>query len=263
MAGLAATVDRSARVARRVGAAEGLGLEQAWDGETRPCRSGNCAPTSLTLRGAQMDLGPPGLISDRPAERSRRHCSACGRVRGVRPCVRWRRCRRDRRHDSHHHASIGDTINGLLDSAGKFFSQLANLSWVSLLLGAGPVFAVPAAALAGAVQRRPRGLSRRARALAGHLGRVHGRLRGQQRVPARRRQHRAAVPGPPGDRAQQLSDDRRRDVDRGGVRLVHGPAGDGLRVHPGRVPQAAGLLQAARPSTSASSPRTCASRCSS
>src|SRR5205807_686558 len=33
----------------------------AWDGETRPCRSGNCAPTSLTLRGAQMDLGPPGL----------------------------------------------------------------------------------------------------------------------------------------------------------------------------------------------------------
>ena len=34
----------------------------------------------------------------------------------------------------HHHASIGDTINGLLDSAGKFFSQLANLSWVSLLI---------------------------------------------------------------------------------------------------------------------------------
>ncbi len=35
---------------------------------------------------------------------------------------------------SHHHASIGDTINGLLDSAGTFFSQLANLSWVSLLV---------------------------------------------------------------------------------------------------------------------------------
>jgi uncharacterized membrane protein YbhN (UPF0104 family) len=35
---------------------------------------------------------------------------------------------------NHHHASIGDTINGLLDSAGTFFSQLANLSWVSLLL---------------------------------------------------------------------------------------------------------------------------------
>jgi uncharacterized membrane protein YbhN (UPF0104 family) len=35
---------------------------------------------------------------------------------------------------SHHHASIGDTINGLLDAAGKFFSQLANLSWISLLI---------------------------------------------------------------------------------------------------------------------------------
>jgi uncharacterized membrane protein YbhN (UPF0104 family) len=35
---------------------------------------------------------------------------------------------------SHHHASIGSTISGLLYSAGKFFSQLANLSWVSLLL---------------------------------------------------------------------------------------------------------------------------------
>src|SRR5690348_17412628 len=34
-------------------------LDRSWGGETRPCRSGNCAPTSLTLRGAQMDLGPP------------------------------------------------------------------------------------------------------------------------------------------------------------------------------------------------------------
>ncbi len=35
----------------------------------------------------------------------------------------------------HGHASIGTTINQLLDSAGKFFSQLANLSWISLLIG--------------------------------------------------------------------------------------------------------------------------------
>src|ERR1700757_299423 len=41
---------------------EVFGLEKAWDGETRPCRSGNCAPTSLTLRGTQMDLGPPGSL---------------------------------------------------------------------------------------------------------------------------------------------------------------------------------------------------------
>jgi uncharacterized membrane protein YbhN (UPF0104 family) len=35
----------------------------------------------------------------------------------------------------HHGTSIGSTISHLLDSAGKFFSQLANLGWVSLLLG--------------------------------------------------------------------------------------------------------------------------------
>jgi uncharacterized membrane protein YbhN (UPF0104 family) len=35
----------------------------------------------------------------------------------------------------HNHASVGGTISGFFDSAGKFFSQLANLSWGSLLLG--------------------------------------------------------------------------------------------------------------------------------
>ena len=35
----------------------------------------------------------------------------------------------------HGHASIGSTISHLLDSTGKFFSQLANLSWVALLIG--------------------------------------------------------------------------------------------------------------------------------
>jgi uncharacterized membrane protein YbhN (UPF0104 family) len=35
---------------------------------------------------------------------------------------------------SQHHASVGSTISRLLDSAGKFFSQLANLSWGSLLI---------------------------------------------------------------------------------------------------------------------------------
>jgi len=38
---------------------------------------------------------------------------------------------------AHHagHASIGSTIDHLLDSAGRFFSQLANLQWGALLLG--------------------------------------------------------------------------------------------------------------------------------
>jgi uncharacterized membrane protein YbhN (UPF0104 family) len=36
---------------------------------------------------------------------------------------------------AHHGSSIGDTISSLLSSAGTFFSQLASLSWLSLLLG--------------------------------------------------------------------------------------------------------------------------------
>jgi uncharacterized membrane protein YbhN (UPF0104 family) len=38
-------------------------------------------------------------------------------------------------HQAHHGTSIGTTITQLIDSAGKFFSRLANLSWGSLLLG--------------------------------------------------------------------------------------------------------------------------------
>ncbi len=34
-----------------------------------------------------------------------------------------------------HHASVGSTISQLVDSAGTFLSQLASLSWFSLLLG--------------------------------------------------------------------------------------------------------------------------------
>jgi uncharacterized membrane protein YbhN (UPF0104 family) len=36
-----------------------------------------------------------------------------------------------------HAASIGSTITSLIDNAGQFFSQLANLSWVSLLIALG------------------------------------------------------------------------------------------------------------------------------
>jgi uncharacterized membrane protein YbhN (UPF0104 family) len=37
-------------------------------------------------------------------------------------------------HHGHHGSSVGGTIDQILDSAGKFFSQLANLSWISLLI---------------------------------------------------------------------------------------------------------------------------------
>src|SRR3984885_1178094 len=100
----------------RGGAACGanFGLERAWDGETRPCRSGNCAPTSLSLRGTQMDLGPPGfLIEGMPALAVAAVTAASGQ----------------------HHASVGSTVTQLLDSAGTFFSQLGGLNWFSLLMG--------------------------------------------------------------------------------------------------------------------------------
>jgi uncharacterized membrane protein YbhN (UPF0104 family) len=35
----------------------------------------------------------------------------------------------------HHHTSIGGTIDNLLDSAGHFFSQIANLAWAPLAIG--------------------------------------------------------------------------------------------------------------------------------
>jgi uncharacterized membrane protein YbhN (UPF0104 family) len=38
---------------------------------------------------------------------------------------------------AHHHESIAGTISRFLDSAGQFFSQLASLSWVSLLMALG------------------------------------------------------------------------------------------------------------------------------
>ncbi len=36
---------------------------------------------------------------------------------------------------AHHGSSIGSTISSFLDNAGKFFSQLANLKWIWLLVG--------------------------------------------------------------------------------------------------------------------------------
>jgi uncharacterized membrane protein YbhN (UPF0104 family) len=38
-------------------------------------------------------------------------------------------------HAAHHGSSIGDTITSFFSSAGTFFSQLAGLNWLSLLLG--------------------------------------------------------------------------------------------------------------------------------
>ena len=164
---------------------------------------------------------------------------------------------------AHHGNSIIDTINSLLSSAGTFFSQLASLSWPSLLIGLG-LYALY--------------LLLRSRALFNAV--------------------RAAYPDEPvrwrdvwggymvgyavnnvfplgGGNIAQLFLTRVAIADSSyptiATALSTGVLFDwligllrhGVRVHPGRVPQAAGLLQAARRSTSASLPRTCASRCSS
>ena len=59
-----------------------------------------------------MDLGPPGLLMGGMSALAAAGVSAAG---------------------THH--SVISTIDGLIDSVGTFFSQLANLSWGSLLLG--------------------------------------------------------------------------------------------------------------------------------
>ncbi len=61
-----------------------------------------------------MDLGPPGFFNERMAA-----LAHAGAVTG----------------GAQHHATIGSTIDQLINSAGTFLSQLTSLSWFSLLLG--------------------------------------------------------------------------------------------------------------------------------
>ena len=147
---------------------------------------------------------------------------------------------------SAHHASVG-RIDGrragqlggdVLLPAGE--PQLGRAA-----ARAGAVRAVPAAALARAVQRAAGRVSGRADPLARRVGGVHGRLRDQQRVPARRRQHRAAVPDPGGDPASSYPTVAAALSTGVIFDWFMGAARDVLRVHPGRVPQAARLLEAA------------------
>jgi uncharacterized membrane protein YbhN (UPF0104 family) len=78
-----------------------------------------------------MDLGPPGLFAHvglfAPVRRAA-DCRVCDLV------VMAALAALTIAH-SHAHSSVASTVQQLLDSAGTFFSQLANLSWVSLLIG--------------------------------------------------------------------------------------------------------------------------------
>ena len=175
-----------------------------------PDGSGPPGPFRLVSRPAMRCVG----VARRRAAAGRRGLRA--RLTGVRPCDPWPSAViAPAPAPRHHHASIGEHDQQLLSSAGKFFSQLASLSWVSLLIGLA-LYALylllRSRALFNAVRAA---YPARARALARRVGRLHGRLRDQQRLPARRRQHRAAVPDPGRDPAQQLPDGRGGAVDRG------------------------------------------------
>ena len=188
-----------------MGASNALGqnvlFSDAWGGETCPCRSGNCAPTSLTLRGVQMDLGPPVLLLP---------CEQHGQLHQPRPAHPSRRALPVDRRDDQQHPVQRRAV--LLAARGPELAVAADRH--------GAVRDLPAASLPRAVQRDPSGVSGRAGPLARCLGRLHGRLRDQQRVSARRRQHRAAVPHPDLDRARELPDGRGRALDGRDLRLA-------------------------------------------
>src|SRR5436305_310644 len=140
-----------------------LGLEQAWDGETRPCRSGNCAPTSLTLREAQMDLGLPVLFKPHyfagpltwiGRSPIRPDAGVSVRGGGMRPCVHASAGAADRhapsgarpRLDRHDDLAPVGGRRHLLLPAGQPALDLAAAR-------PGPLCRLPVAALAGAAQR--------------------------------------------------------------------------------------------------------------
>ena len=191
--------------------------------------------------GGPDGSGPPGSLKAVGSARARD-----ARWPPVRPS-----CRSDRRLPSceprapsrvDRHARSAN----FLDSAGKFFSQLANLSWVSLLIGLALYAAVPAAALAGAVQRGAGGVPRRVEVrwrdvwgayMVGYAVNNVFPLGGGNLAQL----FLTRISIPPSSYPTVASG----AVDRHDLRLVHGLAGDVLRVHPGRVPQAAGLLEAA------------------
>ena len=63
-----------------------------------------------------MDLGPPGFLM---VLYRHRVCDLVEEMAAI----------------AHHGSSFGDTVSQLVNSAGNFFSQLASLSWIPLLIG--------------------------------------------------------------------------------------------------------------------------------
>ncbi len=137
------------------------------------------------------------------------------------------------------HPSVACTVSDLLDSAGTFFSQLASLNWLSLLLGLA-LFALY--------------LLLRSRALWGAVQTAYPRVRVRWRDVWGAYMVGYAInnvfPLGGGNIAQlfltrvAISESSyptvaARSRDRRHVRLVHGPADHVLRLHAGRLSQTA------------------------
>ena len=140
-------------------------------------------------------------------------------------------------------ASLGQSISSFLHAAGQFFSDLAAVHWLALLLGLA-FFGLNLTLRSRAFFQQPaRRLPRRRLPVAADLGRVlRGRRLQQRRARARRRRDQA-VPDALVDPGLALSDRRRGVLRRVDLRRVRGRARADLRVHAGRLPQAAGLLE--------------------
>ena len=109
----------------------------------------------------------------------------------------------------------------------------------------GDLHRLPQPARAGVVQHPPRGVSGRGDPVHEHLGRVLRRLRVQLGRPGPRRRRRAAVPDQDVGAELELPGGRLVVLRRADLRPDDGDPDPALRVHPGRVPEAAGLLEAA------------------
>ena len=122
---------------------------------------------------------------------------------------------------------IGSNIGSFFDAVGSFFDSLSRVGWVSLLLGA-VAFVIYLTLRSRAFFHTLRAAyPGRADPVSPHLGRVHRRLRLQQRHPGARRRRHQAVSRQALDPARDVSGGRRGDLRRGGLRRGDG----GLHPH--------------------------------
>ena len=177
----------------------------------------------------------------RPRRRRRSRPSACGGCSGWSgPYPRSRAPRGARRRHRNFFDAVGDFFDSLAEHPARW-------RWS---LGLVLLRHLPDAARARVLQRAARRLPDERIAVPAHLGRVHRRLRLQQRRPGARRRRHQAVPRQDVGPERDVPGGRRRVLRRGGLRRRRWACSSStFAFTPGRVPQAAGLRQTSTPST--------------